>query len=114
MSALACIRIDPEPGFLQPRCLLMPESLFFLSAAVLMLMFGGMMFWDILSAYGVSSGPDAFASRHRFFAWPMKLARVDQDPTTSSKWVMWWRLITTVGVGVLLLSFGIVEAFGSR
>ena len=83
-----------------------------LPASILVLMFGGMMFWDILSAYGVSNGPDAFASRHRFFARLLKQARVDQDPTTSSKWVMWWRLITTVGVGVLLLSFGIVEAFG--
>ena len=88
--------------------------IFSLAASSTMLMFGGMMFWDILSAYGVSKGPDAFARRNRFFAWLLKLARVDQDPRTSSRWVMWWRLIGVWGTGVLLLSFGIVEAFGLR
>ena len=66
---------------------------FILAGSVLALMCGGMMFWDILSQYGVSKGPDTFASRNRFFAWLLKWARVDQDPTKSSKWVMWWRLI---------------------
>ncbi len=70
------------------------------------------MFWDILSAYGVSKGPDTFASSNRFFAWLLKWARVDQDPTKSSKWVMWWRLIGVWGLGVLGLSVGIIEAFG--
>ena len=84
----------------------------FLSASVVLLMWGGMMFWDILSAYGVSKGPGAFARRNRFFAWLLKLARVDQDPRTSSKWVMWWRLIGIWGIGVLFLSLGIIEAFG--
>ena len=73
------------------------------------------MFWDILSAYGVSKGPDAFAGRNRFFAFLLKWARVaDQNPTTSSKWVMWWRLIGVFVTALLALSFGIVEAFGSR
>ena len=93
----------------------MPESLFliFLPASVLFLMFGGMMFRDILSAHGVK-GPDAFARRNRFFAWLLKVACVDQHPKTSSKWVMWWRLIGLLAAGVLFLSIGIIGAFGSR
>lgn len=95
----------------------MPESIvpyILIPASVPVLMFGGMMFWDILSAYGVSRGPDAFASRNRFFARLLKKARVDQDPTTSSKWAMWWRLIGIWGIGMFLLSLGIIEALGSR
>ena len=80
--------------------------------AALILMFGGMMFWDILSAYGVSRGPDAFASRHRFFAWLLKRTRVDPYRRTSSKWVMWWRLIGILVTGVFVLSIGIRNAFG--
>ncbi len=85
---------------------------FILAGSVLALMCGGMMFWDILSAYGVSKGPDTFSRRNQFFAWLLRLARVDQHPKTSSKWDMWWRLIGVWGLGVLGLSVGIIEAFG--
>ena len=95
----------------------MPESIvpyILLPASVLVLMFGGMMFWDTLSACGVSRGPDAFALRNRFFARLLKQARLVQDPTTSSKWVMCWRLFGIWGIGVYLLSLAIIEALGSR
>ena len=101
-----------NPASLNPS-LAMPEFRFLLAsvlAAILGLMLvlmGGMMFWNILSAYGVSRGPDAFASRHRFFTWLLKRACVDPYARTSSEWVMWWRLISILGGGVLVLSVGV-------
>ena len=83
--------------------------LFILLAAILgltLVLMGGMMFWNILSAYGVSKGPDAFASRHRFFVWLLKRTRVDPYPRTSSKWVLWWRLVVVWSMGALMLSLG--------
>jgi hypothetical protein len=87
-------------------------SVVLMTGAVLILMVGGLMFLDLLLAYRVGDGPDVFGRRNRFFAWLLMVARANQNLGTPSKWLMWWRLVGTLGIGVLFLALGIMRAFG--
>ncbi len=82
--------------------LTMAESLFRYivpPSSLLLLMIGGMMLWDILSAYGMSRGPDGFSRRNWFFGWLLNRGRLGQDPPATSKPLMWWRLLHAWGLG---------------
>ena len=93
----------------------MAESLFRYIAppsSLLLLMIGGMMFWDILSAYGMSRGPDAFSRRNWFFGWLLNQGRFGQDPPPPSKTLMWWRLLLAWGLAGGMFVGWLFEVFG--
>ena len=83
-----------------------------LPMSLLLLVIGGMMFWDILSSYGKAKGPDALGSRNRFSGWLVKEGRLGQTAPPPSRTAMWVPLLIVWGIGGIMFWVWVMEVFG--
>ena len=76
-----------------------------LPMALLLLMAGGMISWDLLAGYGKAHGPDALARKGSFYAWMFDQARGGEKKRPASNGVMWRRLLILLPSGAAILAY---------